>query len=68
MNFIEKAMCFYAMGRYNPNSKYSNKNVARYLKEKNIPMVVPYNILFADDCSEGKIVDYFLKVQRMQRI
>ena len=37
----------------------------RYLKEKNIPIVVPYNILLADDCSEGKIIDYFLKVQRL---
>ncbi len=64
--FYRKSNVLLAMGRYNPNSKYSNKNVARYLKEKNIPMVVPYNILFADDCSEGKIVDYFLKVQRMQ--
>lgn len=64
--FYRKNNVLLMMGRYNPNSKYSNKNVARYLKEKNIPMVVPYNILFADDCSEGKIVDYFLKVQRMQ--
>ena len=29
-------------------------------------MVVPYNILLADECSEGKIIDYFLKVQRME--
>ena len=40
--------------------------MARYLKEKNIPMVVPYNILLSDDCAEGKIIDYFLKVQRLE--
>ena len=54
------------LGRYNPNSKYSSKNVARFLKEKNIPLVVPYNILFSDDCTEGRIVDYFLKIQRVE--
>ena len=64
--FYRKNNVLLMMGRYNPNSKYSNKNVARYLKEKNIPMVVPYNILFADECSEGRIVDYFLKVQRLE--
>ena len=64
--FYRKSNVLLNIGRYNPNSKYSNKNVARYLKEKNIPMVVPYNILLADECSEGKIIDYFLKVQRME--
>lgn len=64
--FYRKNNVLLMMGRYNPNSKYSNKNVARYLKEKNIPIVVPYNILFADECSEGRIVDYFLKVQRLE--
>ena len=64
--FYRKSNVLLNIGRYNPNSKYSNINVARYLKEKNIPMVVPYNILLADECSEGKIIDYFLKVQRME--
>ena len=64
--FYRKNNVLLNMGRYNPNSKYSNKNVARYLKEKNIPMVVPYNILLSDDCAEGKIIDYFLKVQRLE--
>ena len=64
--FYKKNNVLLNIGRYNPNSKYSNKNVARYLKEKNIPMVVPYNILLSDDCTEGKIIDYFLKVQRLE--
>ena len=64
-DFFKKSNVLLNIGRYNPNSKYSNKNVARYLREKNVPLVVPYNILLADDCSEGKIIDYFLKVQRM---
>ena len=65
-DFYKKSNVLLLLGKYNPNSKYSNKNVARYLKEKNIPMIVPYNILLADECSEGRIVDYFLKVQRIE--
>lgn len=53
------------LGRYNPHSKYSGKNVSRYLREKNLPLTVPYNILFADECDGGKIVDYFLKIQKI---
>ena len=65
-DFYKRSNVLLMLGRYNPNSKYSNKNVARYLREKNIPMVVPYNILFSDDCAEGRIIDYFLKIQRIQ--
>ena len=65
-DFYKKSNVLLMIGRYNPNSKYSNKNVARYLREKNIPMFVPYNILLSDECSEGRIVDYFLKVQRIE--
>ena len=63
--FFRKSNVLLMLGRYNPNSKYSSKNVARFLKEKNIPFTIPYNILFADDCSEGKVIDYFLKMQRL---
>lgn len=61
--FFRKNNVLLMLGKYNPGSKYSNKNVARMLKEKNIPMIVPYNILFADECSDGRIIDYFLKIQ-----
>lgn len=64
--FFNKKNVLIMLGKYNPNSKFSNKNVARLLREKNIPMIVPYNILFADDCFDGKIIDYFLKIQRVQ--
>ena len=65
-DFYKQKNVLLLLGRYNPNSKFSNKNVARYLKEKNVPMVVPYNILFSDECSEGRIVDYLLKIQRIE--
>ena len=61
--FFRRNNVLLMLGKYNPVSKYSNKNVARMLKEKNIPMIVPYNILFADECSDGRIIDYFLRIQ-----
>lgn len=64
--FFNKKNVLIMLGKYNPNSKFSNKNVARLLRERNIPMIVPYNILFADECFDGRIIDYFLKIQRVQ--
>ena len=53
------------LGRYNPHSRYSEKKCIKIFKEKNLPLTVPYNILFADECDGGKIVDYFLKIQKI---
>ena len=53
------------IGKYEENSKFTSKNVARMLKEKKNPYVVPYNYLFADNCSEGKILDYLLDIQKI---
>ena len=61
--FYRRKNVILSIGKYNMNSKYTAKNMGRYLKEKNIPLVVPYNILFADHCSEGKILDYFLAIK-----
>lgn len=51
--------------KYNQNSKYTNKNIGRMLNEKDIPITVPYNILFNDNCSEGSIIDYVLQVRTL---
>lgn len=61
--FFKKSNVLLSVGKYNMNSKYTAKNIGRYLKERNIPVVIPYNITFADSCSEGKIIDYFLSLQ-----
>ena len=61
--FYRRKNVLLSIGRYNMNSKFNAKNMGRYLKEKNSPIVVPYNILFADYCSEGKILDYFLAIK-----
>ena len=63
--FFRRKNVILTVGKYNQNSKYSAKNMGRYLKEKNVPLVVPYNILFADNCADGKIIDYFLSIQAL---
>ena len=63
--FFNKDNVMICLGRYNPQSKYSAKNVSRYLREKNLPLVVPYNILFADHCTEGKTIDYLINMMRI---
>lgn len=65
--FFARKNVMLMIGKYNQGSKYSSKNVARILKERNIPMVVPYNILFADECFDGRIVDYFLKIKGLEK-
>jgi len=58
--FFQKSNVVIEIGKYNPYSKYSAKNIGRILREKNIPWTVPYNINFSDHASEGKIIDYLL--------
>lgn len=48
------------LGRYDKFSKYNDKNLARYMGEKEI-CVIPYNTLFFEACNEGKVADYFIK-------
>ena len=61
--FFRRKNVLLFIGKYNMNSEYTAKNIGRYLKEKNTPLVVPYNILFADHCADSKILDYFLAIK-----
>lgn len=53
------------LGRYDKNSKYNAKNVARYIKEKKGICTIPYNTLFFEACNEGKVADYFIKFRKI---
>ena len=55
----------YLMGRYDKFSKYTSKNVARYMGEKKPVATIPYNTLFFESCNEGKTADYFLRYRKM---
>ena len=51
------------IGRYDKFSKYNDKNITKYLREKQQVSVVPYNTLFFEACSEGTVIDLLLKLR-----
>ncbi len=53
------------LGKYDKESKYNSKNVARYLKEKRGIGAIPYNTLFMESCNEGEVDDFFIKFRRI---
>ena len=53
------------IGRYDSYSKYNVKNITRYMKEKKQLLAIPYNTLYFEACSEGKVIDFFLKLKNI---
>lgn len=49
------------VGRYDSNSKYNQKNISKYIKQKNQVAVIPYNTTFMEACNEGRTADFFMK-------
>lgn len=54
------------IGRFDNYSKYSVKNISRYLGLKRDITVVPYNTLFFEAASEQSVADLFLKIRRVE--
>jgi len=54
------------VGRYDKFSKYNIKNITRYLRAKKDILAVPYNTLFFESCSEGKVAEFFLKLRNVE--
>lgn len=63
--FYQRRNVMLSIGNYDEDSKYNKKNITRYLKEKKELLVVPYNTLLFEACSEGNIIDFFLKVRNL---
>ena len=63
--FYKRRNIMLLIGRYDAHSKYNVKNVSRYMKEKKSVLAIPYNTLYFEACSEGKAVDYFLRLKRL---
>lgn len=53
------------ISRYDKFSKYSIKNISRYMKEKNIVSTIPYNTLFFEAAEEAGVSDLFLRLRRI---
>lgn len=73
-NFIEKReempilkskKTLILISRYDRHSKYTVKNISRYMGEKNKVSTIPYNTLFFEACEEAKVVDLFLSIRKI---
>ena len=64
-DFYKQRNVMLLIGRYDSHSKYNVKNVTRYMKEKKNVLAIPYNTLYFEACSEGKAVDFFLRLKRL---
>ena len=64
-DFFKKNNILLNIGRYDKFSKYNIKNISRYMREKKDVHAIPYNTLFFEACSEGKVAEFFLKLRRI---
>ena len=64
-DFYKRRNIMLLLGRYDKHSKYNVKNVTRYMREKKQIMAIPYNTLYFEACSEGKVIDYFLRLKNV---
>lgn len=64
MIFQDKAV-IPLLGRYDKHSKYSAKNIARYMREREGVSSIPYNTLFFEACNEGEVADFFIKFRKI---
>lgn len=62
-SFFKKNNILINIGRYDKFSKYNIKNISRYMKEKKNVLAIPYNTLFFESCSEGKVADFFVRLR-----
>jgi len=53
------------VGKHDKNSKYTAKNITRYMKEKETICTIPYNTLFFEACNEASVADFFIKFRKM---
>lgn len=64
-DFYKRKNIILLMGRYDAHSKYNIKNVTRYMKERKEILAIPYNTLYLEACSEGKAIDFFLRLKNL---
>ena len=53
------------IGRYDIYSKYNVTNIARFLKMKRGITNIPYNTLYFEVCSEGRVSEFFWKMRKL---
>ena len=53
------------IGKYDKFSKYSIKNITRYMGEKNKVSTIQYNTLFFEACEEAKLPDLIFNLRKI---
>ena len=54
------------VGKYDPKSKYTIKNLARTIGEKREILTIPYSTLYFEAAQEGNVTDLFLRLRRIE--
>lgn len=65
MSILKSKKSLILIGRYDKYSKYTVKNISRYMGEKNKVSTIPYNTLFFEACEEAKVPDLFLRLRNV---
>ena len=65
MQFLNSNKTLILVGRYDKTSKYTIKNITRYMGEKNKVSTTPYNTLFFEASEEAKVPDLFLRIKNV---
>ncbi len=65
-DFYRRKNIMLMLGRYDAHSKYNVKNITRYMREKKQLLAIPYNTLYFEACSEGKVIDFFLRLKNIE--
>ena len=55
------------VGRYDKFSKYTSKNITRYLGEKNQVLTIPYNTLYFEAAEEASVADFFINSRNVDK-
>lgn len=64
--FLKSPKTLLLIGRYDRYSKYTLKNLTRYMHEKNKISTVPYNTLFFEAAEEATVPDLFLRFRKVK--
>jgi hypothetical protein len=64
-DFLKANNIILNIGRFDSFSKYSLKNISRYIGAKRNITVVPYNTLFFEAAGEEDVADLFLKIRKV---
>ena len=65
MPILKSKKTLILISRYDRASKYTVKNISRYMGEKNKVSTIQYNTLFFEACEEAKVADLFLSIRRI---